>query len=96
MPLYVLVHKWKKENVKTVAKKVIEGLANPPEGACLCSSYLSAQQDTAWCVWEAKSEKQIKEFADKIVPEWKTEVFPVLQGLSDSPIILCSIHSCIA
>ncbi len=95
MPLYVLVHKWKKENVKTVAKKVIEGLANPPEGTCLCSSYLSANQDTAWCVWEAKSEQQLKEFADKIVPEWKTEIYPALQFAPPSTGLYSIMHALI-
>jgi hypothetical protein len=40
MPLFVAAHSWKKEDLKIVARKVIEAIAQPLEGANMCSSYL--------------------------------------------------------
>jgi hypothetical protein len=53
MPLFVAMHKWKKENL-TVARKVIEAMGQLPEGVSLCCSYLTADRTGAWCAWQAK------------------------------------------
>jgi hypothetical protein len=91
-PLFVAIHKWKKENLKTVAKKVIEAMGQTLEGANMCSSYLRADQTGAWCVWEAKSADQVKDFLKKWVPEMETEVVPVLQWYPPSPNLYTITH----
>ena len=79
MPIFVAAHSWKKEDLKIVARKVIEAMAQPLEGANMCSSYLKADQTGAWCIWEAEKAEQVKDFLTKWVPEMTTEVFPALQ-----------------
>ena len=93
MPLFVAVHKWKKEDFVIVAKKVLKVLGEPPEGVSLCSSYV---YDTgAWCVYTAESseaEEQIKAFLAR-VPEMETEVIPVLQFYPPSPDIYAMMYN---
>lgn len=62
MALYILIHKWKKENLKAVARKVIEAMSQLPEETIMCSSYINADQTGAWCVWETKSDKQLVDY----------------------------------
>ncbi len=93
MPLFVAVHKWKKENFVIVTKKVLKVLGNLLEGVSLCSSYV---YDTgAWCVYTAESSEaggQIKAFLAQ-VPEMGTEVVPVLQFYPPSPDIYAMIYN---
>jgi hypothetical protein len=79
MALFIIYHKWAKENMKLVAKKVIEALAQVPEGACLVNSYLRADMTGAVCIWEAKSAEQVDKFLKKMVPEMQGEVVQALQ-----------------
>jgi len=79
MALFIIYHKWAKQNLKTVAKKVIEALPQTPEGACLVNSYLRADMTGAVCIWEAKSAEQVDKFLKKMVPEMEGEVVPALQ-----------------
>lgn len=92
MPLFVAVHKWKKEDLKTVARKVIEAGNQPIEGFKMCSAYLRADQTGAWCVWEAKKAEQVKDFLNKWVPEMETEVLPVLQWFPPSADLYAITH----
>jgi hypothetical protein len=50
MTIFMTIHKWKKEDLKTVAKKVIEAMGQTLEGAKMISSHLRADQCGAWCV----------------------------------------------
>jgi len=93
MPLFVAIHKWKIEDLTTVTRKVIEALQQIPEGVCMCSSYLDSGQTGAWCVWEAKSKEQVKDFLTEKVPEMETDVKPVLQFFPPSPDIYALIHA---
>jgi hypothetical protein len=93
MPLQFAIHKWKKEKMPTVARKVIEALQQVPEGVNICSSWISAGQDGAWCVWEAESPEQVKKFLTAQVPEMETEVKPVLQWFPPSPDLYAFIHT---
>jgi hypothetical protein len=96
MSFFVAVHTWKKEDFVTVAKRVIEVLADPPEGIVLCSSYV---YDTgAWCVYTSElsnAEKKIEDFLKKSVPKMKTEVKPVLQFFPPSQDIYPLVHQII-
>ena len=96
MPLFVATHKWKKENVKTVARKVIEAMGKLPEGVNLCCSYLRADMTGAWCVWEAKSAEQIKNHLTKMVPEMETDVVPAIQWFPPSADIYAIMHTLIS
>lgn len=93
MPLFVAVHKWKKEDFVTVSKKVLRALGSLPQGVSLCSSYV---YDTgAWCVYTAESSEageQVKAFLAQ-VPEMETEVVPVLQFYPPSPDIYAMIYN---
>lgn len=51
----MVVHKWKKEDFPVAGKKVIEAMAQLPEGTTLCTSYCNADQTGACCLWEAGS-----------------------------------------
>ena len=79
MVLFIVYHKWAKENMNLVARKVIEALSRVPEGACLVNSYLRADMTGAVCIWDAKSAEQVDEFLKKMVPEMKNEVVSALQ-----------------
>jgi hypothetical protein len=93
MTLFVATHKWKKENFKTVTKKVIEALQQAPEGATNCLSYVTTEFDGAWCVWEAESAKLVKDFLTKMVPEMNTEVTPVLHFFPPNPDLYAMLHT---
>ena len=80
MPLFVATHKWKKENLITVAGKVMAALPQLPKGVTLCSSYIT--EDSGWCVYQSESSEageQIQKFLTNAVPEMETKVKPVLQ-----------------
>jgi len=80
MPLFVAIHKWKKEAFVTVGSKVMAALQQLPKGVTLCSSYVT--DDGGWCVYQAESSKAgepIQQFLTKAVPEMETKVKPVLQ-----------------
>ena len=96
MPLFIATHKWKKEDFKTVTKKVIEALQQTPEGATNCLSYVKAEMDGAWCVWEAKSAELVKDFLTKRVPEMETEVTPVLQFFPPNPDLYGILHGLVS
>jgi len=96
MPLFVAIHKWKLEDLATVTRKVIEALQQIPKGVCLCSSYIDAEQTGAWCVWEAETAKQVKDFLTRKVPEMKTDVKPVLQFSPPSPDLYALIHTLVS
>jgi hypothetical protein len=91
MPLFMVVHKWKKKDFNTVGKKVIEAMAQLPEGMAMCSSYCDADQTGAWCLWEAKSAEQLVEFF-KNMPIMSSDVKPVLQFFPPSADLYQMIH----
>ena len=64
MPLFVVIHKWKKENFKTITKKIIE--AKLPKDAKLCFAYVKKTGLVGWCVWEAESKKPIIDFVSAL------------------------------
>jgi len=92
MTIFMTTHKWKKEDLKTVAKKVIEAMGQTLEGAKMISSHLRADQCGAWCVWEAKSAEQVHDFLAKWIPEMETEVVPVLQWFPPSADLYSITH----
>jgi hypothetical protein len=87
-----MYHTWKKENTKVVAKKVIEALAQPPEGATLVSSNMRADQTGAVCIWQAKSGEHLQEWIRRMVPEMTADVVPCLQFFPPSPDIYSIMH----
>jgi len=92
MTLFIMYHKWQKENTKVVARKVIEALANPPEGAVLVSSHMRADQTGAVCIWQAKSEQPLKDWIIRMVPEMGTDMVPALTFFPPSPDIYSIMH----
>jgi hypothetical protein len=77
---YLLVHTWKKEDFKTVAKKVIEAMPGIPKGSSMVNSHVDARLTGAWCVWDTEKPEEVKSYLAKAVPEMHTtEVVPVLQ-----------------
>ena len=70
---------WKKEDFKTVTRKVIEALQQVPEGITNCFDYVKTELDGAWCVWQADSAKDIENFLTEKVPEMETKATPVVQ-----------------
>jgi hypothetical protein len=78
MPLFMVVHKWKKEDFPVVGKKVIEVMAQLPEKMALCTSYCNADQTGAWCLWEAGSGEEIVEFLEKMVSEMSSNAKTVV------------------
>jgi len=92
MPLFVAVHKWKKKDLKIVAKKVIEAGNQPIKSFKMCYAYMKADQTGAWCVWEAEKAEQVKNFLTKWVPEMETEVLQVLQWFPPSADLYTITH----
>ena len=90
-----MYHKWPKENTKTVSKKVIEALAQPPEGSAVVSSYLRADSTGAVCIWQAKSAEEIGDYIRKMVPEMETDVVPALQFFPPAADIYTIMHELI-
>lgn len=86
-------HTWKKEDFRTVAKKVVEALQQIPEGITFCLSYATAEMDGAWCVWEAESADLVKNFLTEKVPEMETEVTPILQFFPPHPDLYGILHT---
>jgi len=78
MPLIFAWHSWKKENFVTVTRKVVEALQQLPEGVTFCSSWVNSDMTKAWCVWEAKSAQQVKDYLKKKVPEMETDTTPAI------------------
>jgi len=77
---YLFIHTWKKEDFKTVAKKVIEAMPGLPKGSSMVSSQVDARLTGAWCVWDTEKPEEVKSFLAKAVPEMHTtEIVPVLQ-----------------
>lgn len=80
LSLYLLVHTWKKEEFKTVGRKVIESVPKLPKGQSMLFSYVDARQTGAWCVYESENTEELKNFWAKNVPEMHlTEVIPIIQ-----------------
>jgi hypothetical protein len=92
MPVFIMYHKWQQENTKAVARKVIEALANPPEGAAILSSHMRADQTGAVCIWQAKAPEPLKEWIVRMVPEMGTDIVPALQFFPPSPDIYSIMH----
>jgi len=93
IPLFIVVHKWKKEEFKTVAKKVIEAMQQLPEGMAMCTSYCDANQTGAWCLWEAESAEQLEKFLKKMIPEMSCDAKPVVQFFPPSPDLYMLMHT---
>jgi hypothetical protein len=96
MALFIMYHKWPKENVKMVAKKVIEALAQVPEGSALVSTHLRADMAGAVCIWQAKSAEQIQDYIRKMVPEMETDVVPALQFFPPAADVYTVMHALIS
>ena len=92
MALFIAYHKWPKENVKTVAKKVIEALAQVPEGTALVSTHMRADMTGAVCIWQAKSAEQIGDYLRNGVPEMETDVVPAFQFFPPAADIYTVMH----
>lgn len=95
MPLFIMYHTWKREDTKIVAKKVIEALAKPPEGAMLLSSTMRGDQTGAVCVWQAKSAEELTGWIRSLVPEMGTDTVPALQFFPPGPDIYSIMHALI-
>jgi len=93
MPLFVVIHRWKKEHFKAIAKKIIE--AKLPKDAKLCSTIVRKDKAGGWCVWEAESEKPITSFL-KTIPEWESEVVEAAQWFPPSPDLYGIMHALIS
>ena len=91
MALFMVVHKWKKEDFNTVGKKVIELMQQVPEGVGMCSSYCSADQTGAWCLWEAGSVEQLENIF-KTVHEMSSDIKPVVQFFPPSEDLYQIMH----
>jgi len=96
MPLFIATHKWKKEDFKTVTKKVIEALQQTLEGATLCASYVKMGMDGAWCVWQAESAELVQNFMTEMVPEMETKVTPALQFYPPDSDLYAIIHTLVS
>ena len=97
MPLFAATHTWKKEDLITVASKVMAALQQLPKGVTLCSSYLT--MDSAYCVYQAESSEageQTQQFLTKMVPEMETTVKPVLQFFPPSQDLYALMQQLIA
>ena len=94
--MFIATHKWEKEDFKTVTKKVIEALQQVPEGATLCLTYVKADMDGAWCVWQAESADLVKNFIIEKVPEMETEVTPVAQFFPPNPDLYGILHGLVS
>ena len=90
-----MYHKWQKENVKTVSKKVIEAMAQLPEGAALVSSHLRADMTGAVCIWQAKSAEEIGDYMRKMVPEMESDVVPAFQFFPPAADVYTIMHEMI-
>ena len=64
--MFIVYHKWQQEQTKAIAKKVIEAMANLPEGMALMASYFRADQTGTVCTWQAK------DCLTKMIPEMGT------------------------
>jgi hypothetical protein len=96
MALFIAYHKWNVGNAKLVTKKVIEALAQTPEGTALVSTYAKADLTGAVCIWQAKSAEQIQDYMRKMVPEMETEAVPVLQFFPPAADIYTVMHAMIS
>ena len=96
MALFMMSHKWKKEDFKLVTKKVIECLAHVPEGTAVLSTYSKVDSTGAVCIWQANSGEQIVDYMRKTVPEMESDVVPVLQFFPPAPDIYTIIYSLIS
>ncbi len=90
--LYMVVHTWKKENFKTVGRKVVEVLPRLPKGTAIVSSLTDARQTGAWCVYETEEPTQLKALLDKNVPEMTSEILPVMQFFPPGPDVYKIMH----
>jgi hypothetical protein len=88
----MVVHKWKKEDFPVIGKKVIEAMAQLPEGMALCTSYCDADQTGAWCLWEAKSAEQLEDFLTKMIPDASSDAKPVVQFFPPTPDLYQIMH----
>ena len=94
MGLYLIIHKWKAEDTKKVARKVIEALTNLPEGFKICSSYLLPEDSKAVCVWEAPSATELTKFFKENIPEMEEKgTYPAIQFYPPSMDIYKIMHS---
>jgi Domain of unknown function (DUF3303) len=92
VPLYMVVHTWKKEDFKVIGRKVIEALQNLPNGTTIVSSMTDARQTGAWCVYDTDKPAELKTFLDRNVPEMTSEVLPVVQFFPPSPDLYKIVH----
>lgn len=84
--LYLLVHTWRKEDFKTVGRKVIEAMPALPKGACMIASHISAGLTGAWCVYETENVQELKDFWAGHVPEMHmADVVPIIQFFPPGP-----------
>jgi len=96
MALFIAYHKFQKENVKLVAKKVIEALGQPPEGVSLESTHMRADMTGAVCIWRAKSAEEVGDYLRKMVPEMETDVVPAFQFFPPAADIYTVMHALIS
>jgi hypothetical protein len=79
MSYFLALHTWKEEDLKVVARKVIEAIPSLPIGTTLLSSFIDARQIGAYCVYETEKPEDLKEFLEERAPEMTTEMIPILQ-----------------
>jgi hypothetical protein len=92
LPLFLALHTWKKENLKVVAKKVVEALPTLPKGSTIVSSNLDARMIGAWCFYETEHPEEVKKYLDSKVPEMTTEMIPVIQFYPPSGDVYKLVH----
>lgn len=80
MALYMLTHAWKKEDFKTIGRKVIESMQGLPKGATMLFSYCDAHQTGAWCVYETENPDELLKYWVGAVPEInQVDIIPIIQ-----------------
>lgn len=93
MALYLLTHRWKKEDFKTVGRKVIESMPGLPKGTMMLFSYADARQTGAWCVYETEHPDELVKYWNKMVPEMHdVEAIPLVQFFPPGPDSYKLIH----
>lgn len=86
MSLFMLTHTWKKENFKTVGRKVIESIPGLPKGTTMLFSYADARQTGAWCIYDTEHPDELVAFWNKMVPEMeRVEIIPIVQFFPPGP-----------
>lgn len=92
MPLFMVIHTWKNEEYRKVARKVIEALQTLPKGTSIVSSHVDARLIGAWCVYDTDKPEELVGYLNSKVPEMTNQAVPIIQFYPPGPDLYKMIH----